>query len=371
MNRYDRRRNALLERLPTRVRSAVVIPGPTFRYLTGIEMPATERPVLLVLTPEGRPAMVTPPVYANRFQDRLGETVEHRVYAENRDPITAAGEELLSAFAEWEFEGAVAVSYRATRLYDFATMATEFDWDDVQNLDTVADELRSVKDDKERETMRKAARMADDVLGQVIRRVEPGMTENAVDRVLRTAIVEIGAEAESLRSVSSGERTADPIGQPTDREIQAGELLMVDVGFVHDGYEADLTRTVAIGGEPATELREIHDVVRRAARAARAVVSPGTPAAAVDRAAREVIEDAGYGDAFPHRVGHGLGLEPHEAPYLGTENETLLQPGNVCTVEPGIYVEGLGGIRIEDELLVTEEDAEVLTSAPRGLDFKA
>lgn len=371
MNRYDRRRNTLVEQLPARVGAAVVVPGPTFRYLTGIEMPATERPVLLVLTPTEQPAMITPPVYANRFQERLGETVEHRIYAEDRDPITAAGEELMATFGAHQVEGAVAVSFRATRLYDFATMADPYGWDEVQDLDPIADELRSVKDDDECETMRAAARMADEVLGQVMARVEPGMTETAVDRVLRTAIVEIGAEAESLRSVSSGERTADPIGQPTERELQAGELLMVDVGLVHDGYEADLTRTVAIGGEPAAELREMHAVVRRAARAARAVVSPDTPAAAVDRAAREVIEDAGFGDAFPHRVGHGLGLEPHEAPFLGAENETPLRPGNVCTVEPGIYVDGLGGVRIEDELLVTEGGAEILTATPRGLQFEA
>lgn len=361
------RRQALLDALPADVDGAAITPGPAFRYLTGVSFPTTERPVVLVLSPDERPVVVSSATYVDLFRTELGDEVDYEVYGTHSGSAETASDAFGKVRSAYGITDGVAFSYRATRLYDFVRAASEFSLDDIEDVDETVDGLRSRKDSRERETMRDAAGMAVSVLDDVISRVEPGMTEHDVDRLLRTGIVEIGAEAESLRTVASGERAADPIGQPSDREIGPGDPLVLDIGLVHDGYEADMTRTVAVGGTPDPVLREIHDVVRRAAEAARETVRPGVSCAEVDKAAREIVEDAGYGGEFPHNVGHGLGLEPHEEPFLAADNEAPLRPGHVCTVEPGIYVDGWGGVRIEDELLVTEDGAELLTPLSRTL----
>lgn len=148
------------------------------------------------------------------------------------------------------------------------------------------------------------------------------------------------------------------------------EPLLIDFGATFDGYPADITRTFCLG-TPNDELRRIHDIVRRANEAACAVAGPGVPAGEVDRAARELIRKEGYGDFFTHRTGHGMGLEIHELPQIAEAVEAPLQPGEVFTVEPGIYLPGNAGVRVEDDLLVTDDGVEILTSFSRGLGVPA
>jgi Xaa-Pro dipeptidase len=148
--------------------------------------------------------------------------------------------------------------------------------------------------------------------------------------------------------------------------VQSGELLTIDCGATLDGYAADITRSFALG-EPDQRLVDLYEAVRRANAAGKAAVRPGTTAEEVDRAARQALMDAGYGQWFTHRAGHGLGLEVHESPYIVEGNAQVLEPGMVFTVEPGAYVPGLGGVRIEDDVLVTERGMESLTSFPREL----
>lgn len=224
------------------------------------------------------------------------------------------------------------------------------------------EELRRVKDAGEIAAIRQAARIADEALLEVLADLRPGRTEREVALQLEFAMRRRGAEGVAFDFiVASGPRSALPHGTASDRVIQEGDLLTVDYGAVYGGYASDCTRTVVVG-RAGERQREIYDIVLEAQRRALAAVRPGATGAEVDRAAREVIESAGYGEHFGHATGHGVGLEVHEGPRLAaTGGDDVLAPGMVVTVEPGIYLPGWGGVRIEDLVVVTESGGEILT----------
>ncbi len=157
--------------------------------------------------------------------------------------------------------------------------------------------------------------------------------------------------------VSGGPNSANPHATPSERPLQSGDLLVIDWGASYNGYFSDITRTLAVG-EIEPEFHQIYEIVRQANASARAVARPGISAGMVDKAARDVIASAGYGAYFTHRVGHGLGMEAHEEPYMFAENKTILEEGNTFTIEPGIYLPGRGGVRIEDDIVITAHSSE-------------
>jgi Xaa-Pro aminopeptidase len=195
----------------------------------------------------------------------------------------------------------------------------------------------------------------------------PGRGELELATEIALAVAEAGAQLSFETLVQSGPNSALPHLRPSRRRIQRGELLLIDCGAAWDGYKADITRTIVVG-EPAARQRELWESVARAHDAALAVVRAGVTAGEVDRAAREVIEAAGLGDAFIHRTGHGLGLEAHEDPSLDPGSSLPLAVGMVVTIEPGVYLPGWGGVRLEDDVVVLEDGCRVLTRARRGLD---
>jgi len=185
--------------------------------------------------------------------------------------------------------------------------------------------------------------------------------------VLMSHLLSAGAQSLLFEPlVQAGPNAANPHAHAGDRPLQRGDLVVIDFGAVVDGYGSDITRTIAIG-EPDAEMRAVYEVVKAANAAGRAAARPGATGEAVDRAARAVIESAGYGPSFTHRTGHGLGLEGHEPPYMVRGEATILQPGMTFTVEPGIYLAGKGGVRIEDDVLVTADGSETLTTLTREL----
>jgi Xaa-Pro dipeptidase len=196
--------------------------------------------------------------------------------------------------------------------------------------------------------------------------VRPGQTEKQIAAELVIALFRAGSDIELPFQpiVSSGENSANPHASPGKRVLRAGDLLLFDWGASVDGYFSDITRTFTVGVAPK-QLLQIGTVVQAANAAGRAAARPNQLASAVDRAAREVINSAGFGEYFTHRTGHGLGIEAHEAPYIRGDNDTPLEPGMVFTVEPGIYLPGLGGVRIEDDLVISDEGAYSLTNLPR------
>jgi len=227
--------------------------------------------------------------------------------------------------------------------------------------------LRSVKSPWELERIREAARIADAAMCAVLDAVAAGRTEAELVALALRTMVASGAEGASFEPfLMSGENSWLPRRYSTSKRLAGGEIALFDMGAVVDGYCSDITRTFCVG-EPSNEQRRIFEIALRAQRAAIAAVRPGARAGEIDDAARSVIEDAGYGENFPHLTGHGLGLDVHELPIADEGREMVLQEGMVLTVEPGVYVEGVGGARVEDMVLVTRDGHEVLTRTRREL----
>jgi Xaa-Pro aminopeptidase len=238
----------------------------------------------------------------------------------------------------------------------------------LRNVGDAVSRLRVVKDAAELAVMRRAAEVTDAALQAAVSGGLAGQTEAEVAWRLQVEYRRLGAEGEAFPAiVAAGPHGAQAHALPGQRPIGAGELVVIDTGARVDGYCSDITRTYA-AGEPGAGLRAIYDVVLEAQLAGVAAVRSGAHGQRdVDAASRAVIEAAGYGEQFGHGTGHGVGLDVHEAPALGRSRGDLLAAGMVCTVEPGIYVEGLVGVRIEDTVLVTAEGCERLTRTPKEL----
>jgi Xaa-Pro aminopeptidase len=228
-------------------------------------------------------------------------------------------------------------------------------------MNDVIGRLRARKTAAEVRRIQRAADIARRAFGEVWPRVRPGMRETELAAALEARMRELGSEKAAFDTiVASGPRGALPHGVATGRKMRAGELVTVDFGAIFEGYQSDQTITFALG-RPSAKLARIYATVREAHDRALARVRPGEVAREVDRAAREHIAAAGFGDYFGHGLGHGVGLETHEAPMLNARGKAVLAEGNVVTIEPGIYIPGLGGVRIEDMALVTRTGARVLT----------
>jgi Xaa-Pro aminopeptidase/Xaa-Pro dipeptidase len=231
----------------------------------------------------------------------------------------------------------------------------------------LVEELREVKDDGEIASIAEAARLSSETFDELLGRLRPGMTEREVAIELEVGMRRRGAEGLAFDSiVAFGEQAAEPHHRPGDRPLRRGDLIKLDFGARVDGYCSDMTRTVVLG--PASKRqRDVYEVVRRAQEAGLATLRAGTSGAAVDRACREVIAQAGLGDAFSHPAGHGIGLETHEAPRVRVGANGRISTGTPVTVEPGVYLPGFGGVRIEDLAVVRPGGHDVLTTATKEL----
>jgi Xaa-Pro aminopeptidase len=230
----------------------------------------------------------------------------------------------------------------------------------------LVEQLRAVKEPEELKRIQAAAELTDGVYTWALERGLAGHTERDVARACEARLRELGAEPSFPPIVAAGENGALPHAEPGDREIGSGELVVFDMGALLDGYCSDCTRTFATG-DPGDEAREVYELVQRAQAAALEAVRPNASGKEVDAVAREIIAEAGYGDRFGHGLGHGVGLEVHEGPRLATTSEDELREGNVVTVEPGVYLPGRFGVRIEDLVAVTAEGHRNLSSTPKEL----
>jgi len=235
-------------------------------------------------------------------------------------------------------------------------------------VDRLVDDLRIIKDAEELACLQEAIDVLDRCLADVLRRTEPGFTERQVARMVEMYLLE-HADGSSFPSiVASGPNASVPHAVPTDRRIQEGEVLKIDIGARASGYCSDMTRTVCFGEPRDARLVELHGIVLEAQEQAEAQLRPGMTGREGDSLSRDVIARAGYGEAFVHGLGHGIGLEVHEPPSLSqSRGEDVLRPGMVFSVEPGIYLPGWGGVRIEDLVVLEENGARVLCHSPKTL----
>ncbi len=228
------------------------------------------------------------------------------------------------------------------------------------------EQLRRVKDERELAAIAAASELADEVWRWTLERGIGGRRERDVARAAEARIRELGAEPSFPAIVAAGPNGALPHAEPGEREIGRGELIVFDMGAKLEGYCSDGTRTYATG-EPGEGAREVYEVVRRAQAAALEAIAAGAKGEAVDAVARQVIDEAGYGERFGHALGHGVGLEVHEGPRLSQRSDDVLEPGEVVTVEPGVYLPGELGVRIEDLVVVTVEGHRNLSGLPKEL----
>ena len=233
-------------------------------------------------------------------------------------------------------------------------------------LDHKINDLRVIKDQAELEKMREAARLADFAIEVGCKEIAEGKTEMEILTAIENAIRQKGYSMSFETMVLSGPKAASPHGTPGDRKIQKGDFILFDLGVIYEGYCSDITRTVAFG-EPTNEQIAIYQAVRNANENAIAAVKPGIRAMDLDKIARDTIADAGYGEYFTHRLGHGLGISVHEFPSVTGKNEMVLLPGMVFTIEPGVYNTEIAGVRIEDDVVVTADGVEVLTKFTKEL----
>ncbi len=274
-----------------------------------------------------------------------------------------------SALTEAGLEkGSVGVIPRHLRLLEYTYLESACPELEIKSGQELLKEIRMNKSQAEISLMAEAVRLAECALSCIIPGINTGQTEKQLASKLVSRLFFEGSDPKLpfFPIVSFGENTANPHATPTDRVLREGDLVLIDWGASHLGYFSDITRTFVMG-DANPELEQIAQFVLEANEAARQVVGPGVPSREVDHAAREVIEKAGYGEFFIHRTGHGLGRESHEDPYISQFDQTILKPGMTFTIEPGIYLPGRGGVRIEDNVLVTEDGCRTLTTMPREL----
>ena len=338
------------------IAATLISAGPDLRYLTGYQAEPSERLTVLVVRSSDDPVLLVPTLEARR----VGEIgIEVRAWGETEDPV-----ELVAKLVPDPGAIAVADHMWSVFLFRFSSHWPEADWVPASHMTAP---LRMIKDPDEIKTLREAAHAVDRVMQRIPSEVRfAGRTETEIARQLAEMTLEEGHETAEFTIVASGPNGASPHHEPGKRVIEKGDFVVCDFGGRHDGYYSDCTRTFSVG-RPSPLQAEVHRVVRAANEAGRDSALPGVACGEVDRRARQVVADAGYGDNFIHRTGHGIGLEVHEQPYIVEGNHRTLEPGMAFSVEPGIYMEGMLGVRIEDIVVCTEHGAETLNQAPRDL----
>lgn len=341
-----------------------LVPGPNLLYLTGIHAHLSERPLVFFLTKAGNTAVVIPRLEASKAES-AGIPPAHIFAWQDGEGYEGAFQQASDALGLSGKSVAVETLYmRVLELEMLQNTAVDIT---ITHADPLLNQLRLHKDPTELAAMRRAVAVAETALERLLPQIKIGHTEKQIAALLNQELLNSGADALSFGTiVASGPNAASPHAVPTNRPIQSGDLLIIDWGAIVDDYPSDITRTFAVG-EISDELRHIYDTVLAANEAGKQAAKPGNSCSHVDEAARRVISEAGYGDYFMHRTGHGLGLEVHESPNMMTGNDQPLEPGMTFTVEPGIYLSGLGGVRIEDDVVITAVGHESLTTLSREL----
>ena len=363
---YRKRQSKVLAALKENGCDGLVLnAGPSLAYFSGLNFQLMERPVVFLLVAGKKPFIVLPALEEQKLE-AVDFDFEPTCYADN------------PALWQQSFDSAcrriglqkliIGFEPRHLRLLEYSYLKTASPTTSFTRADEAIAECRALKDQDEVSRMQKAVSIAQDSLQAILPRIRAGMSERQVAAELVIELYRQGSEQPLPFSpiVSAGPNGANPHAKPSERTLQKGDLLIIDWGARWQGYVSDLTRTFAID-RVDHEAHHIYELVLGANVAGRTAARPGTHCCAVDKAARSVIEAGGYGTFFSHRTGHGIGMECHEEPYIHDGNINLLKPGMTFTVEPGIYVKGKYGVRIEDDMLITEDGNRSLSDLSREL----
>jgi Xaa-Pro aminopeptidase len=340
----------------------LVTPSQDYAYLLGYQAPALERLTCLVITATNMPALVLPRLEEPLARHQLGELaaeVELIAWDETDDPYRLA--------AGFVPNDALRVGVQDQMWARFVLrLGAILDPTELVEAGPALSALRRRKIPEEVDRLRAAAEAADAAMEAITAERLSGRSEAEVSRRILELLLEAGHESAGFAIVASGPNSASPHHEPGSRIIEPGDVVVLDIGGTRAGYCSDTTRTAAVG-DPDPDFAALYEVLRQAQAAACDAVRPGASAESIDRSARGVIEEAGYGDRFIHRTGHGIGLETHEEPYIVAGNTELLEAGHAFSVEPGIYVDGQWGARIEDIVVCTADGGERLNRSSREL----
>lgn len=362
MNSYQKEKayELLSDLHQTGIDGLLLFPGANMTYYTGFNIGLSERLASAVLPVEGDPWFVVNELEAElRGQEPWFRDIA--VWREYEDPLSLLADTLKDKDLE---SATLGIPLEAPWGW-VNGLKEELPEADYVDASEPLHRIRMVKDEKELEWIRMACAIADKSMEAGFEQLQQGMSEKQLAGIMTSEMNDLGAGS-TFCSVLFSERAALPHGAPSSRELRVGDSILVDMGGTVHGYWSDLTRTVFYG-DVKNRHRELYEVVREANRVALEKIEPGVPAEAVDVAAREVIREAGYGEKFIHRLGHGIGLEVHERPYIVRNNQLELEPGMVFSDEPGIYIIDDIGIRVEDTVVCTPEGADDLTKFDRKL----
>jgi len=357
---------------------AFLVPGPNLRYLTGLQLEAFERVILGIVPPAGGLAFVVPQLEADKVRAHIDAHIHCGAvfhYTDDAGPLDALRQALHALGLGFGLDLdplVVGAEFLHMRLLDRNIIeqagerggsrpAIQF-----RDLGPMAARMRAVKDPDELAALKRAAQIVDIGIAAAATAIAPGATEREVAAAAERAMLAAGADSVPFNAVLAGANSALPHGQTGDYAMRDGDMVICDIGATYCGYNGDITRTFAVGS-PTPEMARIYGVVYDANRAACQAARPGVTGEQLDLVARDVITRAGFGEHFTHRTGHGLGLEIHEEPYIVQGAKKPLESGMVFTIEPGIYIPGVGGVRIEDDLALTDDGCLMLTAFPREL----
>ena len=366
MNRQEKLRSTIEKE---NLAALVLNPGPSLTYFTGLHFHLSERPIIVIFTNHKSPVTVLPELESAKTASLSYPLITY-TYGENpaawQKVFNEAFESALSSSAAES--RVIGVEPRQLRYLELKIIEQAAPTAQIIHGDEAISSIRMRKEAGEITAMRKAVDIAQRALLETIPYIKIGVTERQIANELTGQLLKACSDPQFPFSpiVSGGPNSANPHATPTDRPLIEGDLLVIDWGASHRGYISDITRTFAIG-KADTELTHIARIVEDANKAGRSIIKPGLPACEVDQASRGVIDNRGYGEYFTHRTGHGIGMEGHEPPYIRDDNQLQLIQGMTFTVEPGIYLPDRGGVRIEDNVLVTDTGVESLTNLPREL----
>lgn len=352
MNRLDR----LFETLPKRVDSVLITSDVNRRYFTGMKSSAGA-----LLAFHGKAYLLIDFRYIEKARETVtaAEVIEaKKLYPQIAKLLLAHGAKNLAIEAQ---------NVTVSQLNKIKKQLKGFDIIDTDALSNAVNSLRMTKDDEELACIQKAQEIAESAFDSILGFIKEGVTEREIAHELERLMMANGAEGISFETIAlAGENTSMPHGVPSDKKVQQGEFVLMDFGAVYNGYHSDMTRTVCVG-QPTEEMAEVYGIVLKAQQAAIEAARPGMTGQELDLIARSIIDDAGYGEYFGHSLGHGVGLDIHELPNAAPYYKKNLEPNAVVTVEPGIYIAGKFGVRIEDFVILTENGCINLTKCAKNI----
>ncbi|MEA1963912.1 MAG: Xaa-Pro peptidase family protein [Candidatus Aerophobetes bacterium] len=340
-------------------------------YLTGILITPYERLVVLIVSENGRIIIFVPKLEEERIKEN-SKKISQRLEVVSWDDKEDAVLKLSNVVKNLGLRSIsnIAIEKKDINLATFEKFTNVFANIRWKEADGILENLRLLKDEQEIKCVSSAVAYTDKAFEYFFKCLGSGKTELEMVDVVSTYFKKLGSKIEGPSfeiQVVSGKKSANPHGIPGSRKIEKGDFVILDMGVKVGGYCSDMTRTFIVGNYSEKQ-REIYETVLEAQREAINIVKPGIAMQKVDEAARAYIESKGYGEYFTHRTGHGIGLEIHERPFVGSQNKNLLKEGMIFTIEPGIYISGIGGVRIEDDILVTDKGVKVIGSYPKGFE---